>query len=79
MTFTIHHIARAACLAFAILGVISDTSNFTLVLDSISWFLLAVVADLNAIIGHMYMVMIEHLPATATESNRSSIEHLDAS
>lgn len=46
---------------FAVLGVISDAVNITLGLESMSWFLLAIVAGLNAISPHMHSVVAKHL------------------
>ena len=45
-------ICQYACFLFAILGVIGDAVNITLGLESMSWFLLAIVVGLNAIIGY---------------------------
>jgi len=54
-------ISQYACFIFAALGVIGDAVNITLGLESMSWFLLAIVAGLNAIIGHMHTVVGKHL------------------
>ena len=54
-------ISQWACFIFAALGVIGDAVNITLGLESMSWFLLAIVAGLNAIIGHMHAVVGKHL------------------
>jgi len=40
-------------LGFAALGVISDALNTTLGLESMSWFLLAIVIGLGALVPHM--------------------------
>jgi len=61
-------ISQYACFIFAALGVISDASNVTLGLESMSWFLLAIVAGLNAIIGHMHVVVGKHLFGIEAES-----------
>jgi hypothetical protein len=50
-----------ACLLFAALGVIGDVLDMTLGLESMSWFLLAIVAGLNALIPHMHSVAAKHL------------------
>ncbi len=50
-----------ACLIFAALGVISDALDVTLVLESMSWFLLAIVAGLIAIIPNMRSLTAKHL------------------
>jgi hypothetical protein len=57
-------ICQYACFLFAALGVIGDALNITLGLESISWFLLAIVAGLNAIIGHIHIVVAKHLLGT---------------
>ena len=54
-------ISQYACFVFAALGVIGDAVNITLGLESMSWFLLAIVAGLNAIIGHTHVVVAKHL------------------
>jgi len=61
-------ISQYACFIFAALGVIGDAANVTLGLGSMSWFLLAVVAGLNAIIGHTHMVVAKHLLGIEAES-----------
>jgi hypothetical protein len=63
-------ICQYACFIFAALGIISDVLNFNLGLEPISWFLLAIVAGLNAIIGHMHTVAAKHLLGIETESKR---------
>ena len=40
-------------LGFAALGVISDAFNITLGLESMSWFLLAIVVGVGALVPHM--------------------------
>jgi hypothetical protein len=57
-------ISQYACFIFAALGVICDALNITLGLESMSWFLLAIVAGLNAIIGHTHVVVAKHLLGT---------------
>jgi hypothetical protein len=47
-------ISQYACFVFATLGAISDVANVAFGLESISWFLPAIVAGLNTIIGHMH-------------------------
>jgi hypothetical protein len=69
-------ICQYACFLFAALGVISDASNTTLGLQSMSWFLLAIVAGLNAIIGHMHTVVAKHLLGIEAESKKGKTELL---
>ena len=61
---------------FVALGVIGDALNITLGLESLSWFLLAIVAGLNAIIGHMHIVVGKHLLGIEAESEKGGIELL---
>jgi hypothetical protein len=46
---------------FATLGVIGDVLNVTIGLEPMSWFLLAIIAGINAIIGHTHAVVAKHL------------------
>jgi len=55
---------------FAALGVIGDALDITLVLESISWFLLAIFFGLNAIIGHTHVVVAKHLLGIEAESKK---------
>jgi len=64
------------CFVFAALGVIGDALNITLGLESMSWLLLAIVAGLNAIIGHVHAVVAKHLMGIEAESKRGKIELL---
>jgi hypothetical protein len=61
-------ITQWACFLFVALGVIGDALNVTIGLESSSWFLLAIVAGLNAVIGHMHSVMGKHLLGFEGES-----------
>jgi hypothetical protein len=54
-------ICQWACFLFAVLGVVGDGLNVSLGLEPSSWFLLAVVTGLNALIGHVHVVMGKHL------------------
>jgi hypothetical protein len=63
-------ICQYACFILAALGIISDVLNISLGLEPISWFLLAIVAGLNAIIGHMHTVVAKHLLGIETEGKR---------
>jgi len=63
-------ICQYACFIFAVLGVIGDAMNITLGLESMSWFLLAIVAGLNAIIGHTHVVVAKHLLGIEGESKK---------
>ena len=61
-------ITQWACFIFAALGIIGEVLNMTLGLQPMSWFLLAIVFGLNAIIGHMHVVMGKHLFGIEAES-----------
>ena len=54
-------ITQWACFICAALGVIGDAIDITLSLDSMSWFLLAIVFGLNAIISHNHTMIGKHL------------------
>ena len=59
---------RVRGVGFAALGVIGDALNITLVLEPISWLLLAIFFGLNAIIGHTHVVVAKHLLGIEAES-----------
>jgi hypothetical protein len=63
-------ISQYACFAFAALGVVGDSLNITLGLEPMSWFLLAIVAGLNAIIGHTHVVVAKHLLGIEAERKK---------
>jgi hypothetical protein len=54
-------LCQCACFGFAALGAISDVVNVPLGLEPPSWFLLAIVAGVNAIIGHTHVVVAKQL------------------
>jgi len=57
-----------ACLLFAALGVIGDALDMTLGLESMSWFLLAIIAGLVAIVPNMRSMIAKHLYGIESES-----------
>ena len=63
-------ISHYACFIFAALGVIGDAVNITLGLESMSWFLLSIVAGLTAMVGHMHVVVAKHLLGIEAESKK---------
>jgi hypothetical protein len=69
-------ICQFVCFASAALGVICDALNIALGLGSMSWFLLAIVAGLNAIIGHTHVVVAKHRLGIETETKKGKIELL---
>lgn len=54
-------------LVFAVLGVIGDALNITLGLESMSWFLLAIVAALLSITPNMRQMVATHLYGIESE------------
>ena len=64
----IGNIFHIVCFVFAALGVMGDALIFTLRLESMIWFLLVIVAGLNAIIPHMHVVIAKHLLSIESES-----------
>ncbi len=50
-----------ASLIFAALGVIVDALDVTLILESISWLLLAIFTGLMAILPNMHVLVAKHL------------------
>ena len=71
-------ICQYLCFLFAAFGVVGDAFDITLGLASISWFLLAIVAGLNAIVGHMHAVVAKHLLGAERETGKGKIELLKA-
>lgn len=63
-------ISQYACFVFAALGVIGDAFNITLGLEPMIWLLLAIVAGLNAIIGHNHTMVAKHLLGIEAESKK---------
>ncbi|MGD8544878.1 MAG: hypothetical protein PVH12_01775 [Candidatus Bathyarchaeota archaeon] len=61
-------VTQWACFVCATLGVIGDVVNFTLGLESMSWFMLAIVFGLNALIGHNHTTIGKHLLGIEEES-----------
>ena len=59
-----------ACFICAALGVIGDAVNITLGLESMSWFLLAIVFGLNALIGHNHSMIGKHLLGIQAERKK---------
>lgn len=49
------------CLAFGVVGIISDFLNMELVLGSTSWLLLSVVAGVLSMGPHLHVIMARHL------------------
>jgi hypothetical protein len=62
-------IASIAGLIFAALGVIVDAFDVTL-LESMSWFLLAIFAEVSAIMPTMHKVVAKHLYGIESEKKQ---------
>ena len=70
VSMVLAHVCWLLGLVFAVLGVIGDAVNITLGLEPMSWFLMAIVVGLNAIIGHTHVVVAKHLLGIEAESNK---------
>jgi hypothetical protein len=55
---------------FAAIGIIGDALNITLGLTSLSWFLLAIFAIIQAIVPTMHLVGAKHFLGIETESKK---------
>jgi hypothetical protein len=55
---------------FVALGVIGDALSIKLGLEPMFWSMLAIVAGLNATIGHTHTVVAKHLPGIEAESKK---------
>ena len=63
-------ITMIASLIFAALGVISDAFDVTLVLESMSWLLLAIVGVIAAMPAHLNYLMARHLYGIESEGKK---------
>ena len=57
-------------LTFAVLGVVSDAMNITLVLETTSWLLLAIVSCLSGIASLIAWALAVHLDAIEAKSKK---------
>lgn len=55
---------------FAILGIIGDALNTTLGLETLSWFLLAIILGVSSILPSMHAVLAKHLLGIEAESKK---------
>ena len=55
---------------FIALGIISDAFNITLILEPISWFMLAILAMVGALGPTLHVVVAKHLLGTEAESKK---------
>ena len=53
---------------FAVLGIIGDALNITLGLETMSWFLLAIIVGISSVIPSMHAVLAKHLLGVEAES-----------
>jgi hypothetical protein len=67
---TVGTIFQLLSFLFAILGIIGDASNTTLGLETLSWFLLAIIVGVSSIIPSMHAVLAKHLLGIETESRK---------
>lgn len=58
---TVGSIFQLVGFLFAILGIISDASNTTFGLETMSWFLLAIFVGIASVIPSMHAVVAKHL------------------
>jgi hypothetical protein len=57
-------------IAFVVLGVVSDAMNVNLVLEPISWFLLAIFFGLSATVSWITWMLAVHLDAIQSQSKK---------
>ncbi len=67
---TVGTIFQLLSFLFAILGIIGDASNTTLGLETLSWFLLAIILGVSSIIPSMHAVLAKHLLGIEAESKK---------
>jgi len=56
---------------FVVFGVVSDAMNITLVLEPISWFLMALFFGLSAAVSWVTWMLAVHLDALETKSQKT--------
>ena len=67
---TVATVFQLLSLLFAIVGIIGDVLNTTLVLETLSWFLLAIILGVSSILPSMHAVVAKHLLGIEAESKR---------
>jgi len=65
---TVGTIFQLLSLLFAVLGIIGDALNTTLGLETISWFLIAIIVGISSVIPSMHAVLAKHLLGVEAES-----------
>jgi len=67
---TVGTVFQLLSLLFAILGIIGDALNSTLGLETMSWFLLAIIVGISSVIPSMHAVVAKHLLGIEAESKK---------
>jgi hypothetical protein len=57
-------------LLFAVLGIIGDAANTTLGLETMSWFLLAIIVGIASVVPSMHAVVAKHLLGIEAEGKK---------
>ena len=57
-------------IGFAVVGIIGEVLNMTLGLEPMSWFLLAIVVAVNAVMPEMHSVAAKHLLGIESERKK---------
>ena len=58
---TVSSVFQLLSLLFAIVGIIGDALDATLGLETLSWFLLAIIIGVTSIIPSMHAILAKHL------------------
>jgi len=58
---TVATVFQLLSLLFAIVGIIGDALNATLSLETLSWFLLAIILGVSSILPSMHAITAKHL------------------
>jgi hypothetical protein len=59
---TVATVFQVVSLLFAVVGIIGDALNTTLGLETLSWFLLAIILGISSVLPSMHAVLAKHLP-----------------
>ncbi len=65
---TVGTIFQLLSLLFAILGIVGDALNTTLGLETMSWFLLAIIVGISSVLPSMHAVVAKHLLGIEAEN-----------
>jgi membrane protein YqaA with SNARE-associated domain len=58
---TVATVFQVLSLLFAVVGIIGDVLNTTLGLETLSWFLLAIILGISSVLPSMHAVLAKHL------------------